>query len=146
MENEINWFGICIIPHICIVKSCLLSLFYLIKGTQSGTLKNIFPNCSDIKRAFSPFRDSKQRLVSSSWWEHNQQQLIPSSSYKHLVINLLQNQPKLKVLVMSNFDQYHAKFVAETFLITVAIILNWSWTELELSGIFRRFTLWYHYF
>ena len=53
---------------------------------------------------------------------------------KHLVLNLLQNQPKLKVLVMSNFDQYHAESVAETLSYYCSNNFELEvWTELELS-------------
>ena len=53
---------------------------------------------------------------------------------KHLVLNLLQNQPKLKVLVMSNFDQYHAKSVAETLSYYCSNNFELEvWSELELS-------------
>ena len=53
---------------------------------------------------------------------------------KHLVLNILQNQPKLKVLVMSNFDQYHAKSVAETLSYYCSNNFELEvWSELELS-------------
>lgn len=53
---------------------------------------------------------------------------------KHLVLNLLQNQPKLKVLVMSNFDQYHAKSVAETLSYYCSNNFELEvWNKLELS-------------
>ena len=53
---------------------------------------------------------------------------------KHLVLNLLQNQPKLKVLVMSSFDQYHAKSIVETLSYYCSNNFELEvWNELELS-------------
>lgn len=95
--------------------------------------QNIFPKfVSDIKKELSHYLETLEVCSSSMMVNHLSYTFITHT--KHLVINLLQNQPKLKVLVMSNFDQYHAKFVAETLSYYCSNNFELEvWTELELS-------------
>ncbi|HEW3933629.1 TPA: helix-turn-helix domain-containing protein [Streptococcus pneumoniae] len=103
------------------------------KGNTIRNFQNIFPKfVSDIKKELSHYLETLEVCSSSMMVNHLSYTFITHT--KHLVINLLQNQPKLKVLVMSNFDQYHAKFVAETLSYYCSNNFELEvWTELELS-------------
>lgn len=103
------------------------------KGNTIRNFQNIFPKfVSDVKKELSHYLETLEVCSSSMMVNHLSYTFITHT--KHLVINLLQNQPKLKVLVMSNFDQYHAKFVAETLSYYCSNNFELEvWTELELS-------------
>ena len=82
------------------------------KGNTIKNFQNIFPRfVSEVKEGIEHYLEALDMDPSSMKVNHLTYTFITHS--KHLVLSLLQNQPKLKVLVMSNFDQYHAKSVAE---------------------------------
>ena len=103
------------------------------KGNTIKNFQNIFPRfVSEVKEGMEHYLKTLKMDYSSMKVNHLSYTFITHS--KHLVLDLLQNQPKLKVLVMSNFDQYHAKSVAET--LTYYCSNNFElevWGELELS-------------
>ena len=103
------------------------------KGNTIKNFQNIFPRfVSDVKKELSHYLETLEVCSSSTMVNHLSYTFITHT--KHLVLNLLQNQPKLKVLVMSNFDQYHAKSVAETLSYYCSNNFELEvWTELELS-------------
>ena len=103
------------------------------KGNTIRNFQNIFPKfVSDVKKEFSHYIETLEICSSSMMVNHLSYTFITHT--KHLVLNLLQNQPKLKVLVMSNFDQYHAKSVAETLSYYCSNNFELEvWSELELS-------------
>lgn len=103
------------------------------KGNTIKNFQNIFPKfVSDVKKELSHYLETLEVCSSSMMVNHLSYTFITHT--KHLVLNLLQNQPKLKVLVMSNFDQYHAKSVAETLSYYCSNNFELEvWTELELS-------------
>ena len=103
------------------------------KGNTIKNFQNIFPRfVSDVKKELSHYLETLEVCSSSMMVNHLSYTFITHT--KHLVLNLLQNQPKLKVLVMSNFDQYHAKSVAETLSYYCSNNFELEvWTELELS-------------
>ena len=103
------------------------------KGNTIRNFQNIFPKfVSDVKKELSHYLETLEVCSSSMMVNHLSYTFITHT--KHLVLNLLQNQPKLKVLVMSNFDQYHAKSVAETLSYYCSNNFELEvWTELELS-------------
>ena len=103
------------------------------KGNTIKNFQNIFPRfVSDVKEGILHYLQTLDIDSSSMKVNHLAYTFITHS--KHLVLNLLQNQPKLKVLVMSNFDQYHAKSVAETLSYYCSNNFELEvWNELELS-------------
>ena len=103
------------------------------KGNTIKNFQNIFPRfVSDVKEGILHYLQTLDIDSSSMRVNHLAYTFITHS--KQLVINLLQNQPKLKVLVMSNFDQYHAKSVAETLSYYCSNNFELEvWNELELS-------------
>ena len=103
------------------------------KGNTIRNFQNIFPKfVSDVKKELSHYLETLEVCSSSMMVNHLSYTFITHT--KHLVLNLLQNQPKLKVLVMSNFDQYHAKSVAETLSYYCSNNFELEvWDELELS-------------
>ena len=127
-------FGICIIQHICTVRNYLQNLFCLIKkGIQSRTFKIFSLNLFQIlKKGIEHYLETLDIHSTPMKVNHLSYTFITHS--KHLVLNLLQNQPKLKVLVMSNFDQYHARSVAETLSYYCSNNFELEvWNKLELS-------------
>ena len=103
------------------------------KGNTIKNFQNIFPRfVSEVKEGIEHYLEALDMDRSSMKVNHLTYTFITHS--KHLVLNLLQNQPKLKVLVMSNFDQYHAKSVAETLSYYCSNNFELEvWSELELS-------------
>ena len=103
------------------------------KGNTIKNFQNIFPQfVSDIKKGIEHYLETLD--ISSNPVKVNHLAYTFVTHSKHLVLNLLQNQPKLKVLVMSNFDQYHAKSVAETLSYYCSNNFELEvWNELELS-------------
>ncbi len=103
------------------------------KGNTIKNFQNIFPRfVSEVKEGIEHYLETLNMDRSSMKVNHLTYTFITHS--KHLVLNLLQNQPKLKVLVMSNFDQYHAKSVAETLSYYCSNNFELEvWSELELS-------------
>lgn len=103
------------------------------KGNTIKNFQNIFPRfVSKVKEGMEHYLEALDMDCNSMKVNHLTYTFITHS--KHLVLNLLQNQPKLKVLVMSNFDQYHAKSVAETLSYYCSNNFELEvWTELELS-------------
>ena len=103
------------------------------KGNTIKNFQNIFPRfVSEVKEGMEHYLKTLEMDDSSMKVNHLSYTFITHS--KHLVLNLLQNQPKLKVLVMSNFDQYHAKSVAETLSYYCSNNFELEvWSELELS-------------
>ena len=103
------------------------------KGNTIKNFQNIFPRfVSEVKEGIEHYLEALDMDRSSMKVNHLSYTFITHS--KHLVLNLLQNQPKLKVLVMSNFDQYHAKSVAETLAYYCSNNFELEvWGELELS-------------
>ena len=103
------------------------------KGNTIKNFQNIFPRfVSEVKEGIEHYLKTLEMDDSSMKVNHLSYTFITHS--KHLVLNLLQNQPKLKVLVMSNFDQYHAKSVAETLSYYCSNNFELEvWSELELS-------------
>ena len=103
------------------------------KGNTINNFQNIFPRfVSEVKEGIEHYLEALDMDRSSMKVNHLTYTFITHS--KHLVLNLLQNQPKLKVLVMSNFDQYHAKSVAETLAYYCSNNFELEvWSELELS-------------
>ena len=103
------------------------------KGNTIKNFQNIFPRfVSEVKEGIEHYLEGLDMDCNSMKVNHLSYTFITHS--KHLVLNLLQNQPKLKVLVMSNFDQYHAKSVAETLSYYCSNNFELEvWTELELS-------------
>ncbi len=103
------------------------------KGNTIKNFQNIFPRfVSEVKEGIEHYLEALDMDRSSMKVNHLSYTFITHS--KHLVLNLLQNQPKLKVLVMSNFDQYHAKSVAETLAYYCSNNFELEvWSELELS-------------
>ena len=103
------------------------------KGNTIKNFQNIFPRfVSEVKEGMEHYLKALEMDYSSMIVNHLSYTFITHS--KHLVLNLLQNQPKLKVLVMSNFDQYHAKSVAETLAYYCSNNFELEvWSELELS-------------
>ncbi|EFN96628.1 M protein trans-acting positive regulator PRD domain-containing protein [Streptococcus mitis] len=103
------------------------------KGNTIKNFQNIFPRfVSEVKEGIEHYLEALDMDCNSMKVNHLSYTFITHS--KHLVLNLLQNQPKLKVLVMSNFDQYHAKSVAETLSYYCSNNFELEvWTELELS-------------
>lgn len=103
------------------------------KGNTIKNFQNIFPRfVSEVKEGIEHYLEALEMDDSSMKVNHLSYTFITHS--KHLVLNLLQNQPKLKVLVMSNFDQYHAKSVAETLSYYCSNNFELEvWSELELS-------------
>ena len=103
------------------------------KGNTIKNFQNIFPRfVSEVKEGIEHYLEALDMDRNSMKVNHLTYTFITHS--KHLVLNLLQNQPKLKVLVMSNFDQYHAKSVAETLSYYCSNNFELEvWGELELS-------------
>ena len=103
------------------------------KGNTIKNFQNIFPRfVSEVKEGIEHYLEALDMDRNSMKVNHLTYTFITHS--KHLVLNLLQNQPKLKVLVMSNFDQYHAKSVAETLSYYCSNNFELEvWSELELS-------------
>ncbi len=103
------------------------------KGNTIRNFQNIFPQfVSDIKKGIEHYLETLDIHNTPMKINHLSYTFITHS--KHLVLNLLQNQPKLKVLVMSNFDQYHAKSVAETLSYYCSNNFELEvWNKLELS-------------
>ena len=103
------------------------------KGNTIKNFQNIFPRfVSEVKEGIEHYLEGLDMDCNSMKVNHLSYTFITHS--KHLVLNLLQNQPKLKVLVMSNFDQYHAKSVAETLSYYCSNNFDLEvWSELELS-------------
>lgn len=103
------------------------------KGNTIKNFQNIFPRfVSEVKEGIEHYLEALDMDPSSMKVNHLAYTFITHS--KHLVLNLLQNQPKLKVLVMSNFDQYHAKSIAETLSYYCSNNFELEvWSELELS-------------
>ena len=103
------------------------------KGNTIKNFQNIFPRfVSEVKEGIEHYLETLDMDRNSMKVNHLSYTFITHS--KHLVLNLLQNQPKLKVLVMSNFDQYHAKSVAETLSYYCSNNFELEvWGELELS-------------
>ena len=103
------------------------------KGNTIKNFQNIFPRfVSEVKEGIEHYLEALDMDPSSMKVNHLSYTFITHS--KHLVLNLLQNQPKLKVLVMSNFDQYHAKSIAETLSYYCSNNFELEvWSELELS-------------
>ncbi|MFC2549936.1 MAG: M protein trans-acting positive regulator PRD domain-containing protein, partial [Streptococcus sanguinis] len=103
------------------------------KGNTIKNFQNIFPQfVSDIKKGIEHYLGTLGIYSTPTKVNHLSYTFITHS--KHLVLNLLQNQPKLKVLVMSNFDQYHARSVAETLSYYCSNNFDLEvWSELELS-------------
>jgi len=103
------------------------------KGNTIKNFQNIFPRfVSEVKEGIEHYLETLDMDRSSMKVNHLSYTFITHS--KHLVLNLLQNQPKLKVLVMSNFDQYHAKSIAETLSYYCSNNFELEvWGELELS-------------
>ena len=103
------------------------------KGNTIRNFQNIFPKfVSEVKEGIEHYLEVLGMDCNSMKVNHLSYTFITHS--KHLVLNLLQNQPKLKVLVMSNFDQYHAKSVAETLSYYCSNNFELEvWNELELS-------------
>ena len=103
------------------------------KGNTIKNFQNIFPRfVSDIKKGIEHYLETLGIDNNSMKVNHLSYTFITHS--KHLVLNLLQNQPKLKVLVMSNFDQYHARSVAETLSYYCSNNFELEvWNKLELS-------------
>ena len=103
------------------------------KGNTIKNFQNIFPRfVSEVKEGIEHYLEALDMDPSSMKVNHLTYTFITHS--KHLVLSLLQNQPKLKVLVMSNFDQYHAKSVAETLSYYCSNNFELEvWSELELS-------------
>ena len=103
------------------------------KGNTIKNFQNIFPRfVSEVKEGIEHYLEGLDMDCNSMKVNHLSYTFITHS--KHLVLNLLQNQPKLKVLVMSNFDQYHAKSVAETLAYYCSNNFELEvWGELELS-------------
>ncbi len=103
------------------------------KGNTIKNFQNIFPRfVSEVKEGMEHYLETLDMDRNSMKVNHLSYTFITHS--KHLVLNLLQNQPKLKVLVMSNFDQYHAKSVAETLAYYCSNNFELEvWSELELS-------------
>ena len=103
------------------------------KGNTIKNFQNIFPRfVSEVKEGIEHYLEGLDMDCNSMKVNHLSYTFITHS--KHLVLNLLQNQPKLKVLVMSNFDQYHAKSVAETLSYYCSNNFELEvWSELELS-------------
>ena len=103
------------------------------KGNTIKNFQNIFPRfVSEVKEGIEHYLEALDMDRNSMKVNHLTYTFITHS--KHLVLNHLQNQPKLKVLVMSNFDQYHAKSVAETLAYYCSNNFELEvWSELELS-------------
>ena len=103
------------------------------KGNTIKNFQNIFPRfVSEVREGMEHYLKTLEMDYSSMTVNHLSYTFITHS--KHLVLDLLQNQPKLKVLVMSNFDQYHAKSVAETLSYYCSNNFELEvWNELELS-------------
>ena len=103
------------------------------KGNTIKNFQNIFPRfVSEVKEGIEHYLETLDMDRSSMKVNHLTYTFITHS--KQLVLNLLQNQPKLKVLVMSNFDQYHAKSIAETLSYYCSNNFELEvWSELELS-------------
>lgn len=103
------------------------------KGNTIKNFQNIFPRfVSEVKEGIEHYLEGLDMDCNSMKVNHLSYTFITHS--KHLVLNLLHNQPKLKVLVMSNFDQYHAKSVAETLSYYCSNNFELEvWSELELS-------------
>lgn len=103
------------------------------KGNTIKNFQNIFPRfVSEVKEGIEHYLETLDMDRNSMKVNHLSYTFITHS--KHLVLNLLQNQPKLKVLVMSNFDQYHAKSVAETLAYYCSNNFELEvWGEIELS-------------
>lgn len=103
------------------------------KGNTIKNFQNIFPRfVSEVKEGIEHYLEALDMDCNSMKVNHLSYTFITHS--KHLVLNLLQNQPKLKVLVMSNFDQYHAKSIAETLSYYCSNNFELEvWSELELS-------------
>ena len=103
------------------------------KGNTIKNFQNIFPQfVSDIKKGIEHYLETLDIYSTPMKVNHLSYTFITHS--KHLVLNLLQNQPKLKVLVMSNFDQYHARSVAETLSYYCSNNFELEvWNKLELS-------------
>ena len=103
------------------------------KGNTIKNFQNIFPQfVSDIKIGIEHYLETLDIHSTPMKVNHLSYTFITHS--KHLVLNLLQNQPKLKVLVMSNFDQYHARSVAETLSYYCSNNFELEvWNKLELS-------------
>lgn len=103
------------------------------KGNTIRNFQNLFPKfVSEVKKRISHYLETLN--ISSNPVKVNHLSYTFVTHSKHLVLNLLQNQPKLKVLVMSNFDQYHAKSVAETLAYYCSNNFELEvWNELELS-------------
>ena len=103
------------------------------KGNTIKNFQNIFPRfVSEVKEGIEHYLEALDMDCNSMKVNHLSYTFITHS--KHLVLNLLQNQPKLKVLVMSNFDQYHAKSIAETLAYYCSNNFELEvWSELELS-------------
>ena len=103
------------------------------KGNTIKNFQNIFPRfVSEVKEGIEHYLEALDMDRNSMKVNHLSYTFITHS--KHLVLNLLQNQPKLKVLVVSNFDQYHAKSVAETLAYYCSNNFELEvWSELELS-------------
>ena len=117
------------------------------KGNTIKNFQNIFPQfVSDIKKGIEHYLETLDIYSTPMKVNHLSYTLITHS--KHLVLNLLQNQPKLKVLVMSNFDQYHAKSVAETLSYYCSNNFELEvWNKIRtINRFFKRITLRYHHF
>ena len=103
------------------------------KGNTIRNFQNIFPQfVSEVKEGILNYLETLGIHSNQLHVNHLSYTFITHS--KHLVLNLLQNQPKLKVLVMSSFDQYHAKSIAETLSYYCSNNFELEvWNELELS-------------
>ena len=103
------------------------------KGNTIRNFQNIFPQfVSEVKEGILNYLETLGIHSNQLHVNHLSYTFITHS--KHLVLNLLQNQPKLKVLVMSSFDQHHAKSIAETLSYYCSNNFELEvWNELELS-------------
>ena len=103
------------------------------KGNTIRNFQNIFPQfVSEVKEGILNYLETLGIHSNQMHVNHLSYTFITHS--KHLVLNLLQNQPKLKVLVMSSFDQHHAKSIAETLSYYCSNNFELEvWNELELS-------------
>ena len=103
------------------------------KGNTIRNFQNLFPKfISEVQEGIRNYFETLDIHSGQLRVNHLCYTLVTHS--KHLVLNLLQNQPKLKVLVMSNFDQYHARSVAETLSYYCSNNFELEvWNKLELS-------------
>lgn len=103
------------------------------KGNTLKNFQNIFPNfVSDVQKGIANYLAELQLEQHAMTIHHLAYTFITHSN--HLVLNLLQNQPKLKVLVLSNFDQYHAKSIADTLSYYCSNNFElYVWQDMEMS-------------